>query len=247
MYLNNLIWSKLAIAAAPKCFVKRLLHPDLVSFGMMANLATLTRRGLFKDVDGVIDVGANIGQYAYMAHYALPHLPIYSFEPDPECFVKLKTNFKRFSIPGQCERVAISNYVGSSPFNIYSNRVNNSIHFRLDHEAAGGKIITVPCTTLDAMSPKLGHLRNPLLKLDVQGHELSVLEGASLLLKRCRFVQLEVSSRLAYKSNADAAGLFTMMRDKGFRWFDIIDTLRDSSIQNSGILETDLLFLNESA
>ena len=246
MYLERLVSPKLAILSAPLCFARRLMHPDLVSFGLMANLAALARQGLFRSIDGIIDVGANIGQYAYMAHAVMPLVPIHSFEPDPECFSKLERTFERFSIPGRCSDLALSDKAGTSTFNIYDNRATNSMLSRHDFRDAGGRAITVSCSTLDLMDEQLRVFRRPMLKLDVQGHELAVLKGGQSLLKRCEYVHLEVSSHHAYEGNSHVAELFCAMRDNGFRWVEILDTLRQPRKEGYCLKEADLLFVNDA-
>jgi FkbM family methyltransferase len=246
MYLERLVSQKLAILAAPLCFMKRLIHPDLVSFGLMANLSLLARHGLFREIDGIIDVGANVGQYAYMVHSILPNVPVYSFEPDPECFCNLERTFAKFIIPGKCFQLALSDHVGLSTFNVYENRANNSILARNDFQAAGGRTVSVSCSTLDQLELEFAVFRKPMLKLDVQGFELTVLRGSKNLLKRCKYVQLEVSFRHAYQGNTHVADLFAVMRENGFRCLDILDTLRLPEAEGWGLREADLLFINEA-
>lgn len=246
MYLEHLISPKLAIFAAPRCFLKRLIHPDLVSFGLLANLNGMKRRKLFNGVDGIIDVGANIGQFAFMAHYVWPHMPIYSFEPDEECFVQLKSNFKRYSIPGDCFQMALSDQPGVKKLFIYDNRANNSFLKRYDSEKLEMNHVDVVTETLDGLVKKLSIIRAPLLKIDVQGFELSVIDGARDLIKRCKYVILEVSFQQSYQGNAHVADIFLIMRDNGFSCLDILDILRMPKAAGKGLREADLLFVNDN-
>ena len=246
MYLEHIISPKLAIFAAPGCFLKRLVHADLVSFGLLANLNGLKQRGLFEGVDSIIDVGANIGQFAFMAHLVLPHIPIYSFEPDKECFIQLVSNFKRYSIPGDCFQIALSDQPGVRKLFIYDNRANNSFLKRHDSEKLEVNHIEVITDTLDEFSKKLSITRRPLLKIDVQGFELSVIRGARNLIKRCKYIILEVSFQQSYQDNAHVADIFLTMRDSGFSCFEILDILRMSKAEGKGMREADLLFINDN-
>lgn len=90
MFLDNLLPSFIGAVAAPSYFIKRLLYPDMVSFGLLANLAKMSSRGTITGIDSIWDVGANHGQFAFMAHNVWPDLPIYSFEPDPSSVEKLQ-------------------------------------------------------------------------------------------------------------------------------------------------------------
>ena len=242
MYLEHLVPSVLAVLAAPGCLLRRIRHRELVSFGLLANLAGLERRGLFQEVDGIIDVGANIGQFAYMCHSVWPQLPIYSFEPAPECFFRLEQTFARYSIPGRCFPVAVGDAGGERVLHIYENSVNNSLLQRCDPDDIEQRGVTVRCVTLDELSATLSNLKSPLLKVDVQGYELSVLKGATELLRRCRYVLVEVSFRRAYLGNAHAADILSFLRDHGFGCFDILDVLRLPKSAGKGLREADLLF-----
>lgn len=246
VYLEHLISPKVAILAAPRCFMSRLIHPDLVSFGLLANLNGLKHRGLFDDVDGVIDVGANIGQFAFMAHFVWPHIPIYSFEPDRVCFTQLERNFERHTILGSCFQIALSDIAGHRKLFIYDNSANNSFLKRCDSEDSKKKQTEVITKTLDGLMEEISFPKMPLLKIDVQGFELSVIRGARELLKRCKWVILEVSFQHSYQGNAHVADIFQMMRDNEFSCFDILDILRMPKTEGEGMREADLLFVNDN-
>lgn len=243
MYLEHLVPKSLSIFSAPGCFIARLRHPGLVSFGLMANLAFLRRKGVFDRVDGVVDVGANIGQFAFMAHSVLPHVPVYSFEPDPVCYEKLQHTFAEHGIKGGCFPVALSDTQGSIDLNIYESSANNSMLLR-EHERAL-EVKRVECSTLDTLDKELGGMQAPYLKIDVQGAELSVLRGAAKFLGRCEFVQLEVSLVNAYSGNSHIADILAVMRAAGFRCWEILDVLRTKKTGDLGILEMDLLFVRD--
>lgn len=241
MYLEHLVPKSLAIFSAPRCFLARLLHPGLVSFGLMANIGFLSRKGVFDDVDGIIDIGANIGQFAFMAHTVLPNLPIYSFEPDPVCFGGLQKTFSDHRIKGGCFPIALTDTQGSIDLNIYESSANNSILRRSDERSL--QVKRVECSTLDTAGAELISLEAAYLKIDVQGAELSVLRGATQTLRRCKFVQLEVSLVNAYIGNSHIADIMVFMRSAGFVCWEILDVLRTNKTDNLGILEMDLLFI----
>lgn len=243
MYLEHLVPSAIAALFSPRCLVRRLLHPELVSFGLLANLNVLARRGVFREVDAIVDVGANVGQFAFMAHTALPRLPIYSFEPAPECYERLKQTFVTHHIEGDCFPLAVAGQPGRVRLNVYDSAVNNSLLQRRCEEAVAVK--DVDCITLDGMQAELAALNAPFLKIDVQGAELSVLGGAEEFLKRCRFVLLEVSLVSSYDGNAHIADVMEVMRRAGFSCWEIVDVLRRKKPDELGIAEMDLLFVRD--
>jgi FkbM family methyltransferase len=225
MFLDNLLPSYLGAIAAPKVLLKRLQYPDLVSFGLLANLSKMRSKGIISGIDSIWDVGANQGQFAFMAHSVWPRLPIYSFEPDPESCKKLEGNFKNFSIAGRAFCCALGDKVESKQLMRYADGVNNSLLTR-DQGSVLGQV-TVECTSLDNVSLTLPQVNTAFLKLDVQGFELVVLAGASNFLERCRFVQVEVSFSPAYAEGAHAGEIILAMREYGFECIEILDLLRD--------------------
>lgn len=244
MYLEHLVPPSLAGLFLPGCLIKRLRYPHLVSFGMLANLKRLAGRGVFEGVDSIVDVGANIGQFAFMAHSALPGLPIYSFEPDPGCFAGLQQTFADYHISGGGFPFAVSSKEGSVSLNVYESAANNSLLSR--HGETAVSVHQVRCTTLDALlNGELSSLRAPFLKIDVQGAELSVLAGAAEFLKRCRYVMLETSLVPSYEGCADVAHVLSFMDSAGFACWEIVDVLRKRKPDELGIQEMDLLFVRK--
>lgn len=241
MYLEHLVPQAFAIAAAPRCFLHRLRQPTLVSFGLLANLVRLSRLPRFAHIDAVIDVGANIGQFAYMAHVAWPAVPIHSFEPDPVSFRGLEATCSRFAIPGTRQQAAAASTQGSAVLHVQAERVNNSLLERKGTDAL--EQVTVDCVTLDDVVP--GGIRRALLKLDTQGTELDVLKGARETVKRCAAILVEASVIEAYEHATFLGDLMEELRGLGFVAFDIVDVLRLPASDGRGIRELDLLFVPE--
>lgn len=244
MFLDNLLPSGLAALAAPQALWRRLTNPNKVSFGLLANLYAMRRRGEISGIDSILDVGANEGQFAFMAHSVWPELPIYSFEPDPECFGKLEGTFRQFRIPGRPLSCALGAESGARQLMRYPQTVNNSFLQRTDTTPEGQDNVLVQCTTLDDAGRDIPHATSALLKLDVQGFELQVLGGATGFLARCRYVLVEVSFASSYRSGANADEVMRFMREHGFQCVEILDLLRNRASGNREIIEADLLFRN---
>lgn len=240
MYLEHLVPNALAIFSAPRCFLRRLINPRLVSFGLMANLNFLKKRGVFDEVDAVIDIGANIGQFAFMIHSVLPDKPVFSFEPDSDCFSILQDTFSIHKIPGRCYPFALSNKEEQVKLNIYESPANNSM---LARNGEMPKVVkSVDCRTLDGFRAEFEPHQSFFLKIDVQGAELLVLEGAKQFLSNCKFVQLEVSLTTSYAGNAKIEDVLQAMSLAGFICWEIVDVLRNKQPNELGIIEMDLLF-----
>lgn len=242
MYLDNLISPSLAVLADPVNAIRRLLNPTLVSFGLLANLAALSRRGALEGVDGILDIGANRGQFAYMVSRVCPGVPVFSFEPHPGCVAALRRTFSRFKIAGQIYECGLADHEGNLTLNTYPEDVNSSFLVRKD--APGGTPVSVRVTTLDKIAVQSIMAKCLFAKIDVQGFETQVLLGAKETLARCRYLVVELSFRPSYEGNSRAADVMSALEGHGFRPFDLLDTLRAPKSEGGRIREIDLLFAN---
>lgn len=158
---------------------------------------TLRRRlELQQDASGepicVFDVGANTGQFISSVLMPLQSagrpLEIHAFEPSPVAFQTLRETF------GGKSNVHLNNF-GLSHENgevqLFSDRPGSSLaslsrrrldHFGIEYEASE----RVQMRRLDDYCSERQVQRIDLLKLDVEGHELDVLQGAKRLFEERR-------------------------------------------------------------
>lgn len=191
----------------------------------------LHQRGL----STVLDVGANDGGYASDLLAAGYGGNVMSFEPIPDCYQTLLT--KSASYGGRWTvgpRVALSNEDGTTSFNLAGNSVSSSLltmtehHTRAAPASATVSALEVKTRRLDSVLQDLGLRESLFLKLDVQGAERLVLEGAKQALAGpVRGVQLEMSLEDLYEGQASALELDALLRAAGFRCWDIIPGFRD--------------------
>ena len=127
----------------------------------------------------VFDVGANVGGWARDAHAAWPHATIHAFEPAASTYARLKSNVA--SLPVVTVNAALSDEPGSAVLHAVSGRSGlSSLHLRdlAAHDMAMTASESVSLMRLDdyAQEQSIEHI--DLLKIDAEGHELSVLKGA---------------------------------------------------------------------
>jgi len=142
-----------------------------------------------------MDVGANIGKYSHVLRDILgPYAIIYAFEPVLETFRQLAINTKEiniitknFGLSDNNSRVTMYNdpnmdYLAS----IYERRLQ---HFDLYLN----KKEFVEVRTLDTICKEEKINRIHFLKLDVEGHEFNVLQGALEMINNgaIDFIQFE--------------------------------------------------------
>ena len=154
----------------------RILEPELISLNQF-----------IKKDDICFDVGANNGEYLYQLSRKVPEKNIYAFEPIPDLFQRLKRLFRKINI----HRIAMSNQNTSSSFKIpvVKDQVMKS-RGKLDTdiiepEENGFELIKVTCMKLDDFCRENKIAKIDFIKIDVEGHEYSVLKGANSMIQKC--------------------------------------------------------------
>jgi FkbM family methyltransferase len=167
-----------------------------------------------RDIRLILDVGANTGQFATDAHRAFPRARFVCFEPLADVAKELRANLRRSGIAAQVLDVALSDEPGEKPFYLHVGHTPSSSLLATTKEAAAlypqtadQRAVSVRVDTLDAT---LGAMEQPregetLLKLDVQGNELRVLQGASRTLQRLDHVLCEINFEPLYEGQPSFA------------------------------------------
>jgi FkbM family methyltransferase len=126
-----------------------------------------------------VDVGAHQG--AHTAHFLGWAESVVCFEPIPELAAQLREKFKEFGVA--VHEVALSNSVGEASFVINPEVPSESgLRVRKDSDTAALHKIAVKVNRLDAYELE----DVDFMKLDCEGAEMSVLEGAQETITRCR-------------------------------------------------------------
>lgn len=178
------------------------------------------------DVDCVIDVGANQGQYATMLRRYVGFAgTILSFEPNPEIFAILErraTGDRRWHV----FNMALSDFDGTAHFNIMAANQFSSLErpaADMDPIFADRNKVTrqveMQCRRLSGLLPELrakhGFTRS-FLKMDTQGHDLAVCEGAAEVLADLTGVQTELAVRPIYKGGTGYRSMIEWLEGHGF-------------------------------
>ena len=209
------------------------------SRGSMAGvLGQLVRQGFVPKV--VIDVGAASGTpELYEAFPIAYHLLI---EPLQEFESSLRDILRQFK--GEHVQAVASDRTGSATLNVHSKDLDGSSLF---HEAEGayadGAPREVASVTIDGFISQRA-LQGPfLLKADVQGAELKVLDGAVETLKQTEAVILEVLLFGILVGCPQLPEVMAYMKMKGFVPYDIFGYLyrpRDNALS-----QVDIVFVRE--
>jgi FkbM family methyltransferase len=195
----------------------------------------------------IIDGGANRGEWAKAARAVFPFSHIHLIEPLPKCVDCLRqmaatdgmmsVHPYAATVPGMTE--VMFNLVGDDG-------MATSAQVALPGERFPDEMV-LPASTLDAM---LGQLIKPgmLLKLDLQGHEIEAMKGASNVLKCVEVIICEVvfypvndtgrpvfADVMSFVSRLDFvifdfASLVGRYDDNRLQWGDIVLAKKDSQL-----------------
>ena len=180
----------------PASFPYRLPHGETINLRYREDLGTLVLfHGGYEDREiaelckyippagTVLDVGANIGLSALeFSRTAGPAGRVIAFEPHPDTAARLRTNLDR---NGAANVEIVQSAVGSAPGTI---TFNESADATLSSASVIPRNLVrsfeVPLTTVDLAWAEASKPLVSVLKIDVEGGELAVLQGAGELLAR---------------------------------------------------------------
>jgi FkbM family methyltransferase len=131
------------------------------------------------DTSIVLDIGANIGVMARLLASRVPNGRVYAFEPSPSTFELLEKNCAQITSI-ECIQAAIGAETGIVAFDDHKAPALRHIVPSKSHDKAS---IAVPVSTLDDWVRAAGLQRLDFLKVDIEGFEEELLEGAQATLR----------------------------------------------------------------
>ena len=208
-----------------KGFGVRVLRTPVNRFDALDEVMQTLRVNGFRP-SGILDAGANFGQWAsrVVAHY--PGVPIVLIEPQPACRVSLDAYRARFP-HSSIEQVAVTSpgvetvWMDASGWN-----EGSSCTSVVGEECPPEARVRVAATTLDAILARTqpSFAQGPVfLKLDLEGHEVEALRGATVALSRIEVIWSE--TRLlggGFDVRPDFEALLDFARDAGFALYEFV-------------------------
>jgi FkbM family methyltransferase len=165
-----------------------------------------------------VDVGANVGYYTALAsHLVGKGGRVIAFEPSPYAFERLQS-MVRANLLQQSTAIhaGLSDHPGEAKLYLGIGSHNHTPTM-VAHENA--TIMDVKIVTLDGEADRLGVDRIDLIKIDVEGHEASVLAGAKRMLRegRIKAVLCEFNEHWLCESGSSTRDLERILREAGFQ------------------------------
>lgn len=199
------------------------------------------------DIDLVIDVGANEGQFARGLRAGGYSGQIVSIEPMSAAHRRLTRAGKGDAAWHVHSRCALGASAGEIELNIAGNSVSSSVlpmlatHCRAAPDSAYQGKESVPLTTLDLIAPSYFECAQaPFLKIDTQGYEWEVLDGAKGILPSVCGIQMELSLMPLYEGQHLWRESIARLEAEGFFLWALEPVFVDPS--NGRTLQMDALF-----
>lgn len=171
----------------------------------------------------VLDVGANVGQFAQQMHAVIPDAYIYSFEPLADCYAALVSgmkdvrNFKAFNIALGDEngetRIHRNRYAPASSLLSMDDLCKEA------YPSTGEESVeAIRVRRLDDLASQLDGPDNLLVKIDVQGFEDRVIQGGRTTIARAKLLLVETSYMRLYKGQLLFDDIYEMLKHLGFTY-----------------------------
>ena len=140
-----------------------------------------------------LDVGGNVGEWTLSLKLLDEYAEIHVFEPSKNTFIQLKKNLNHLN-DVYLYQIALGNAIGQTK--LFSNSESSPLaslsERKLDYlDISFSYIEEIEIITLNSWSKSHQDVLPNVLKIDVEGHELQVLLGATELLPHIRIIQFE--------------------------------------------------------
>lgn len=197
----------------------------------------------------VVDVGANVGQFAEAIFNAGYKGKIISFEPQPDLVELLQK--KATAYDGRwiiAPAMALSDRSGTATFQRMAAHAMSSLNMPADNMKASissaqiHSQYEVKLARIDEILWDLPDIdRQPFtLKMDTQGSELNILNGADKIWNDIKLIQLEASIKQLYNNQPSYHQIDEFLRQKDFHLADIENGYRDD--KDNSLAEFDAVY-----
>lgn len=205
------------------------------------------------EIDCVLDVGANNGQFAGELRELGYRSRIASFEPMVACIPILRALAAR-DAQWTIYPFGLGREAGEHRLTHFADPTFSSVHpIKPDAKAEFGHLVeptgweTVELRTLNdvwAEAVAANGARRVMLKTDTQGHDLEVLQGAEHHLPECTVVLCEVSFAPIYDGTPDYHTIFRFLEERGFECVGINPLCYRTD--RPALIEANAVFINSA-
>jgi FkbM family methyltransferase len=234
-----------------KNFARKYLGIELRRANVMNSTPVLLKSILDENnIDLILDVGGFTGEYGQEVRSWGFAGEIISFEPIKTNFAQLKEKADKdekwqihnVGLGTKSEELTINiagNYASSSLLGMHPNHIDLAPHTAYKSQE------TIKIRRLDEVITKaeIEKYKSIYLKIDVQGYELNVLEGAAAILPFIKVIQAEISFVPLYENAPLYDEVIKKIKDFGFELFTILPELKDP--RNGKLMQGEGVFVRK--
>jgi FkbM family methyltransferase len=198
------------------------------------------------NINKIFDVGANKGQYAILMRQIGFKGAVVSFEPVLEAHSELKKN-ARHDKDWLTSNIALGDFDGKALINVSANSYSSSILNMLSahvENAPNSVFIRKEEVKINKIDSIIGQYYkendNIFLKIDTQGYEKNVIDGARESIQKIKGIQIEMSLVPLYEREPFFIDMIEYMKSRGFNLYSIENGFFDSKYGR--LLQVDGIF-----
>ena len=173
-----------------------------------------------------VDIGAHVGYHAVLgASLVGSRGRVFAFEADPGNFARLADHLRPFSW-ATAMNVAVWSTTGKVIFERSSEPGESGWGtVAAVRDLAKGKHFSIDTISLDDWSQQNGIENVSVMKVDAEGSEVSILQGARNFLQRAKpAIIIEANDVVLRQANSSALELTEILRGEGYELFELVGT-----------------------
>jgi len=179
----------------------------------------------------LLDIGANQGDVTEAALRSFPDLSAVCLEPVQSTFSDLEANLSKHADRVHLFRIALSDRTETRDIHLTSFHGANSLEPQAEMHRSLNPFVTevtterVECIRLDELAPRLPSQHFDIVKIDVEGHEINVLDGGTQFFRSSVDVVIVEVAMTRDPSIMDQSifKLFAYFDEAGFSFVNLFD------------------------
>lgn len=231
-----------------KLFLKESFPGIIYKYLNLKNPTRKHKFDLFKkyQINCLLDVGANVGLYGHAVRYSGYSNEIISFEPLSDSFKQLEklsskdNNWKALNF-------ALGDFDGETDINISDDSVSSSLLPKTNEfkemfpNIRYSKTEKIKVCKLDSIFDEICKNKRVFLKLDTQGFEKNILDGAINSMQMISGLQIELSVQQLYENELLFNEMFSYIQSLGFN----LKVIEEGWYKDNEIVQFDGIFFRD--
>ena len=201
-----------------------------------------------RNIDCFLDIGAFQGDFAKNLILSGFKGQIISFEPVSENHNKLESKAQKFKNWEVYKRIGLGDKREVLKINVSENLQsssflnNNTSHVKLLNESKYKYSEDCEIILLDDLYDKLySTYKNIFIKIDAQGFEKKIINGAPKIINMCKGIICEVNNEILYENDIHWKEMIKIFEDQNFKLHSIRDAYTDT--KSGKTIQFDVIFV----